>query len=374
MAVEHILASARWSADQISGIDRQTGWELPILRAGDVVPIRPDEVVWDMWQLADRRGGTVRCGKRSLWFFLAAPRAPDPDARHDVARITLCSHGADGWRDHGAALPPGLSPGSREWSGSTVLDEDGETVAMYFTAAGGAGRPAFEQRLFATTGRLLMRDGEPRLDRWSPPIETVVADERVYARANQAAAVDDRIKGFRDPGYFHDPADGRDYLLFTGSAANSRDVHDGVIGLALHAGDRWRLRPPILSAIGVNSELERPHIVCHAGRYHLFWSTQAKRFSRAASTGVTGLYGMVADSLAGPWRPANGTGLVAGNPHAEPSQAYCWWVTGELDVASFVDHWGLGGTAARPPSGDHFGGAPAPFFKLRIEGDAIRIA
>ena len=65
--------------------------------------------------------------------------------------------------------------------------------------------------------------------------------------------------------------DGGEYLLFTGSAGWLDAVDDGVIGLARRDGGRWRPRPPIVSAVGVNSELERPHIVVRTGRYHLFW-------------------------------------------------------------------------------------------------------
>lgn len=367
---------AEWTAAQVAGIARQRGWELPVLRRGDVRPIRPGQVVWDMWQLADRRGATVVRGGRSFWFFLAAPRADDPDARHDVARIRLTTHGADGWRDYGPAFPDGWTPGSREWSGSAVLDDDGTMLTLFFTAAGRQGVPTFEQRLFACTGRFAIDGDRPRVDGWSRPWEVVAADERRYRPADQARAVAGRIKGFRDPGWFRDPADGREWLLFTGSAGWLDAVDDGVIGSARLEREGWRLGPPLVGAVGVNSELERPHVVAHGGRYYLFWSTQARRFAPAAAAGVTGLYGMVAERMDGPWRPLNGTGLVAGNPRAEPSQAYCWWVTADLEVASFVDLWDSGGVepsrAAGPP-GARFGGAPAPFFRLVLDGDRAAI-
>ncbi|RZM06642.1 MAG: CocE/NonD family hydrolase, partial [Sphingomonas sp.] len=87
--------------------------------------------------------------------------------------------------------------------------------------------------------------------------------------------MNDRIKGFRDPGYFRDPADGAEYLLFVGSAGWLDAIFDGVIGAARREGDRWVLTPPLIEAVGTNSEMERPHIVVADGRYYLFWSTQA---------------------------------------------------------------------------------------------------
>ncbi|MFG6283269.1 glycoside hydrolase family 68 protein [Sphingomonas sp. S6] len=361
-----------WRREDAARAVADAAARLPVILAKDVVAIDPARDLWDMWPIARRDGTTATIDGRQYWFFLAVPHAPDPEARHDVARIRLYSIGADGWRDHGNAFPDGFTPGTREWSGSAWLHEDGETLTMHFTAAGAAGGgPRFMQRLFETTGRLV--DG--RVTDWGEPIETVRADGHWYAPTEQDAPVDDRIKGFRDPGYFHDPVTAREHLLFTGSAAGEADVHDGVIGLATRDGLGWAVEAPLVSAIGVNNELERPHIVVRDGLYYLFWSTQAKRF--AAGIGApTGLYGMVADDLRGPWRPLNGSGLVAANPVEEPSQAYCWWVTGEGDVLSFVDYWGLKDVARGTDAAfrrAHFGGTAAPFFRLNLKGDTARI-
>ncbi|WP_305173607.1 glycoside hydrolase family 68 protein [Sphingomonas aurea] len=371
------LSTTHWSAAAVAGIAAQRGWQLPVIGPRDVVPIAPGMDLWDMWQIADADGRTVIRNGRSWWFFLATPQFDDPEMRHDAARIRLTSHGADGWRDHGDTFPDGFTPGSREWSGSAVLAADGETLTMYFTASGRReGGPRFEQRLFETVGRFTVTDGEPSIDGWSEPVESVVADGRHYAVAAQDEPEHGGIKGFRDPGYFRDPADGVEYLLFVGSAGDSDDPCDGVIGAARRTGGGWTLCPPLVEALGVNSELERPHIVVHAGRYYLFWSTQGRRFAPGVAA-PTGLYAMVADRFDGPWRPVNGTGLIAGNPTVEPFQAYCWWVTGELDVISFVDQWDLAGV---DPTADvairraHFGGTAAPWFRLAIDGDRIKVA
>ncbi|HEX8445223.1 MAG TPA: glycoside hydrolase family 68 protein [Sphingomonas sp.] len=358
-----------WSAEQARLAADQPAAALPVITAADVVAIIADHDLWDMWQIAYADGRTAMIDGRSWWFFLATPRFADPDDRHDAARIRLTSYGADGWRDHGDAFSQDLAPGSREWSGSAVLEADDRTLTMYFTASGRRGSPrSFEQRLFETRGRFV--DG--RVGDWSVPVESIAADGTMYLRADQPDAVDGRIKGFRDPGYFRDPADGAEYLLFSGSAGWIDDIHDGVVGVARRAGpnDAWALAPPLVDAISVNSELERPHIVLHAGHYYLFWSTQGKRFVDGIGA-PTGLYGMVAPGMNGPWRPLNGSGLVAGNPPEEPYQAYCWWVTGELDVISFVDFWGLKGVAPADAATRraHFGGTAAPWFRLALQDD-----
>jgi levansucrase len=369
---------SHWAADDIANIAADGDDRLPVLTAADIVPIDPAYDFWDMWQVARVDGSTVVVKGRSYWFFLGTPRFPDPESRHDAARIYLTSHGADGWRLHGPAFPDGFTPGLREWSGSAVLADDGVTLTMYFTAAGRRGEPlSFEQRLFESVGQLVIAGDDAHTGDWSPPVENVVADGVRYRVADEAVAAPTGIKGFRDPGYFRDPATGIEYLLFVGSAAWVDSPIDGVIGAATRqGGEDWRLADPLVEAIGVNSELERPHIILRDGRYYLFWSTQAKRFAPGLPA-PTGLYAMVADTMAGPWRPVNGSGLVAGNPAAEPMQAYCWWVTGEGEVIAFVDYAGLNGA---DPAGDvalrraRFGGTATPFFRLDFTGDRVTIA
>jgi levansucrase len=372
-----MTGAAHWSRADAGAAADQPAAALPVIRPADIRPIVPSHDLWDMWQIARTDGSTVIVDGRSWWFFLATPQLDDPEMRHDRARMRLTSHGAEGWRDHGWVFAPDFTPGSREWSGSAVLADDGVTLTMYFTAAGRAEGPhSFEQRLFETAGRFTVTDGEPMLGDWTPPIESIVADGHWYAVAAEVEAPAHGIKGFRDPGYFRDPADGREYLLFVGNAGWTEAWPNGVIGLATRGGDGWTLRPPLVEALGVNSELERPHIVMRDGRYFLFWSTQGRRF--AAGIGApTGLYAMVADAMTGPWRPVNGSGLVAANPAAEPFQAYCWWVTGEGDVISFVDYWGLEGAGLPQEAAGRrarFGGTAAPWFGLAFDGDRVTIA
>ena len=188
------------------------------------------------------------------------------------------------------------------------------------------------------------------------------------------------IKGFRDPAFFRDPADGAAYLLFTGSLKRSTSAWNGVIGIA-RADDaslsRWSILPPLLCADGLNNEQERPHVVHHGGLYYLFWSTQRHVFAPDGPSGPNGLYGMVSPSLSGPYTPLNGSGLVAANPEEAPFQTYSWWVNGELEVFGFIDLVGVeGGVKQDDPAWRraHFGGIPAPRFTLELDGDKARVA
>jgi levansucrase len=346
--------------------------ELPVIGAADALPILPGLDLWDSWPLQHEDGRTVVHQGRQWWFFLSAPCQPDPADRHGLAAIRLASLGSDGWRDHGNTLPDAMNPGTRQWAGSAVLMDDGSSVVLFYTAAGRKDAlPSFEQRLYGVAGTL----GVDGPGGWSAVDELFAADGWRYVLDRQeTGGVPGMIKGFRDPAWFRDPATGQAHVLFTASAGWDDHAFNGIVGLATLEDGAWRLDDPLVEAIGVNNELERAHVVARDGRYYLFWSTQSKTFAPGAVAGPNGLYAMVADSLTGPYRPLNQTGLVAGNPASEPTQGYSWWVTGEGEVWSFIDHWGLAGRSlADSPElvRSQFGGTPAPVFRLNFDGDSI---
>lgn len=347
---------------------------LPVITAADTQPVSADLDLWDSWPLEHEDGSTVIVDGAQYWFFLSSQKFDDPGHRHFHARIRLMRIKEGVWTDLGHAMPDGFSPGEAEWAGSCVLHEDGLSVTLFFTAAGhkGAGR-SYEQRIFATRGRM----GPDGPDLWQQPEELFTADGTIFMPANQPGGAPGAIKAFRDPAWFRDPADGQAYLLFTGSAGWDDDPHNGLVGYAVLVDGRWELGQPLVHAVGVNNEMERPHILVRGGRYYLFWSTQRHTFSPSAKAGPNGLYGAVADRFEGPWTPVNGSGLIATNPAEEPTQAYSWWTTGEGEVWSFIDHWGMQGRsfASHPETlRAQFGGTPAPRFQLVFDGDEVRIA
>jgi levansucrase len=328
--------------------------------------------IWDAWPLQQPDGAVADLGAgRHLWMALGAPRFPDPDERHAHARIHLLLRTGDVWQHLGPAMPDGFSPGSREWSGSAVLDEVTGAVTLYFTATGQRGEavPTFLQRLFTATATLVLRD-RPALTDWRDLCELVERDAAHYMASDEGTGTVGTIKAFRDPAFFRDPVDGSSHVLFAASAAGSASAYNGVVGLASAVDGQWQILPPIVSADGLNNELERPHVVFRQGLYYLFWSTQRHVFDPAGPIGPTGLYGMVASTLrGGDWQPLNGTGLVFGNPPQAPAQAYSWLVMPDLAVTSFVDDWGRD----EDKETRNFGGTFAPFLELELDGNRARL-
>ena len=366
------IMTTAWSAAMVAAIAEQPDAQAPVIDPAWVKPVLPGMDLWDLWPIQTPDGATATVDGGALFLVLSAPIMGDPEKRHAHARIRLMHHGIAGWRDLGVLLPDGHTPGSREWAGSAVLDENGQ-LTVYFTAAGRRGEPVitFAQRVYETNCRLTIDKRRIELTQWSAPRECFAPDGIVYTREMTGGGLIGTIKAFRDPGYFRDPADAREYLLFTGSLAASASPWNGAIGLARRDADRkWAPLPPLITADGVNNELERPHMLVRDGLYYVFWSTQRKVFAANGPSGPTGLYGMAADRIEGPWRPLNETGLVLANPAAAPFQAFSWLVMADLGIVSFTDIVGLDRApqdAAEARA--HFGGTPAPKLQLAVKGD-----
>ncbi len=374
--------TSHWRAEHVAAIGDHPEQSIPLIDPATITPLIAGLDLWDMWPLQLVDGSTADFGGETLWMVLSAPALFDPDQRHGIARIRLMAEQGGAWRDCGNALPDGLNPGSREWAGSALYDPESRQVTLFYTVAGHRGEApvSYAQRLFQTVGTLRFDAGAAQITDWSTPQESFVSDDDIYVLVNHTEGSPGLIKGFRDPAHFRDPETGKDYLLFTGSFKPSHSAWNGVIGIA-EAPNRemtqWTVLPPLLSADGLNNEQERPHVIFREGRYYLFWSTQRHVFASDGPAGPTGLYGAVAPALMGPYSPLNGSGLVAANPDAAPYQAYSWWVESDLRVSGFVDLTDVGGgNKVDDPvwRRAHFGGVPAPRFRLALDGDTARVA
>lgn len=358
----------QWTADHVRAITIGANRIAPMIGPDDFKRISWELDIWDAWPIQTQDGPPAAL-PQTLWMALSAPHFADPDERHGHARLHLFERTEEGWAHLGPVMPDGFSPGSREWSGSAVLDADGTTLTLYFTATGQRGEkdPTFTQRLFLARAKLKQGNGRFSLTDWHGLREIVQRDPAFYMATDGVDGGPGTIKAFRDPAYFRDPLSGTHYLFFAGSLAGSKSAFNGVVGAAVATAERpddWTILPPLVSADGLNNELERPHVVWHKGLYYLFWSAQRHVFDPAGPVGPTGLYGMVSNSLDGGWKPLNGTGLVFANPPQAPAQAYSWLVLPDLSVSSFVDDWGpaADGRARR------FGASFAPELHLKLDG------
>ncbi len=356
--------STAWTPDQVGRIE-DDGRSTKPFDPEECERALPHLYLWDPWPVRGPGTTVATLAGREIWMALSAPSTLQPGERHDVARIRLISLGDGGWADHGDLFAEGGSAGSREWAGCATLRPGGELEVRY-TAAGRRGSPpTFEQRIMRAVGTL-SADLTP--GRWGEHEVAVEAGGPYVDTGDQVSGEPGFIKAFRDPFVFVDPGDGSPYMLFTASLSDANSQFNGAIGV-VRAGERL---DPLITADGVNNELERPHVVAYEGSYYLFFSTQERTFHPDVP-GPTGLYGFVGPSMGGPWEPLNHSGLVLRNPPEEPFQAYSWLVLDDLRVISFIDFHHLRGRSPGEVEGsgsgrEHFGGTFAPQEQIRLEG------
>ncbi len=384
---------SQWTRDQAARIRRTPETVTPVIEPPEVDPAS-DVHVWDTWLLRDRHGQVATVDGWRVLFSLTAPADLLPGKRHDVAEIRYF-YSRDGreWHNGGVVFEEGAL-GQRQWAGSAVyLDGD---LYLYYTAAGDgdAEELTYSQRIAVAHGGTVETSTEGVHIAGPFRHEVLLEpDGEFYEREDQSRGM---IYTFRDPWFFIDPATGETTLLFEanvpvpeGSDACGGDPHqqefNGCVGHAVSPeGDplAWDLRPPILDSVCVNQELERPHVVVAGGRYYLFVSSHMHTFAPGLE-GYDALYGFVADSLRGAYRPLNGSGLVVTNPANAPFQAYSWMAFPHRDevlVQSFFNYYDFAGQSldeiADLPVFEQrrrFGGTLGPTVRLGVAGEETRI-
>jgi levansucrase len=411
-----------WTRAQAAEVRRTEETVAPVVYPPDR-PVDPDLHLWDTWLVRTPAGEVAEVGGYRVVVALTAESDLLPGKRHDVATLRFF-YSADGrtWETGGRVFPASTPLGQRQWAGSAVLfppgegpdgdddgaaagadagDGDGDDVdagdlVVYYTAAGERGAPelTYGQHLAAASGgRLRATADGVRVEGPFEHRSLLRADGTYYEREAQSRGM---IFTFRDPWYFEDPADGEVYLLFEGNTPvpEGSDACDGdpvqqefngSVGIAHSpSGDplAFELRPPLLDAVCVNQELERPHVVVRDGTYYLFVSSHRHTFAPGLD-GLDALYGFAADSLRGDYEPLNDSGLVLANPANAPFQAYSWLAYPHREallVTSFVnyteyDRESLDDVAFLPESEQfrRFGGTLAPTVRLRVDGRRTRV-
>lgn len=357
-------------------------------------PVMSDEVfIWDTMPLRDLHGDVVSINGWSIIFTLTANRnnknssyldgngnydiTADWEDRHGRARICFWySKTGKDWIFGGRVMAEGVSPTTREWAGTPILlNDDGEIDLYYTCVTPGA-------TIAKVRGKVVTNDDGVSLEGFNEVKSLFSADGVIYQTEEQ-----NPYWNFRDPSPFIDKCDGKLYMLFEGNVAGERGSHViteddmgivppgyedvggskyqvGCIGLAVAkdlTGDEWEILPPLITAVGVNDQTERPHFVIKDGLYYLF--TISHKYTYGDNlTGPDGVYGFVSENLTGPYTPMNSSGLVLGNPSSQPFQTYSHCVMPNGLVTSFIDNVPVSDSSYR------IGGTEAPTVKIALEG------
>lgn len=380
-----------WTAEDMREIDLQADNRMPLMLPPEQV-LDESVFMWDAWPLRTWDGAIADLDGWKVLVGLSAERTPDEGPVFYTVSEWRYWFTRDGeWKPGGLVFDPAEAFGSRQWAGSAKYDPDTNTASFYYTAVGGepteaaellpasfpqgdpaAGRPPVEQTMAVVETQVDVDDEGVRFVDPTDHREILRADGEIYQTIDDAVT-DQVIYGFRDPWAFEDPETGDRHILFTANAAFDPGPQNGVVGVARQsASGEWVLERPIVGALGVNSQLERPHLVWRDDAVYLFWSTHTFTFSEQGA-GPEGLYGMVSPS--GDWQgqyvPLNRGGLVAGNPEAAPTQTYSYLVLPSGHVMSYLN---TAGTPADGPPAGTWVGAPAPMFQIVLDGATSAIA
>jgi beta-fructofuranosidase len=257
-----------------------------------------DAYVWDSWVADD--------GDRYHLFFLTAPRAGGPGARHAKAVIGhATSIDLVDWHLEPEALRP--SPGAWDdlalWTGSVVRADDG-LWWLFFTAINTRGHGLRDQRLGAATS--------PDLMTWTkvgdgPVLE---ADARWYKTLPEDAAASET---WRDPFVLRDPDGDGWHMVVTARGLDAPPNADGVLAHAVSDDlTHWTLRPPLTTPAGFG-QLEVAQIRDVGGRWVLLFTChpQEQAPETVARWGEHSTWSVLSDSALGPWDIASARPFTA---------------------------------------------------------------
>ncbi|MGE9550914.1 glycoside hydrolase family 68 protein [Erwinia amylovora] len=352
-----------------------------------------DNFIWDTMPLRDLKGNIVSVNGWSVIFTLTATRNENSDKfvdasgnyditadwndRHGRARICFWySKTGKDWIFGGRVMAEGVSPTSREWAGTPVLLNNKGEIDLYYTCVTPGATIA------KVKGKIVTDSTGVKLKGFDSVQLLFSADGEIYQTEAQ-----NTYWNFRDPSPFINPADGKLYMLFEGNVAGVRGTHvvgddelgtvppgyrdtgssnyqTGCVGLAVardNTGSEWELLPPLITAVGVNDQTERPHFVFKDGRYYLFTISHKYTFGDGV-TGPDGVYGFVSNALTGPYAPMNASGLVLGNPPSQPYQTYSHYVMPNGLVTSFID------SVSAEDGSYRIGGTEAPTVGIVLKG------
>lgn len=354
------------------------------------------EMIWDSGCLRTMHCESVSYnGWYVLWSLACTKTTLDPNQlanqwnnRNNTAFIGYWySRDGQHWTFGGRLLNKSADIRPQEWSGNLVMREGTQnTVDMFYTSVAGGGATSV---IALSTGKIYADDEKVWFTGFTETIDMINPDGINYANPTQ-----DQYFDWRDPYPFINPGDGEVYCLFEGNVAGDRgsfvlsDNETGILppnytvgggavygaaamGIAkLNSGSyatssfdttQWTQLPPLISALGVNDQLERNHLVIR-GKYTYLYGISHHGTYSGGLNGPDGIYGFVSENgIFGPYEPLNGTGLALGNPTSQPYQSYSYFVDSEGYVQSFMD------TLYNPNgNGTKIGGTLGPTLKLEM--------
>jgi beta-fructofuranosidase len=252
-----------------------------------------DKWVWDFWTVSD--------GPTHHIFYLQAPRSlGDPELRHWNASIGhAVSEDLSAWR----VLPDALTPGAPDawddyttWTGSIVRTDDG--WGMLYTGTCHSENGLVQRVGLATS---------PDLEAWTKhPANPVMEVDAVRYELLDLSLWHDQA--WRDPAVVRDDR-GRYHAFITARVPRGPTKTRGVLAHAVSADlVSWEIGDPVVGP-GEFGHIEIPQAIRLGDRWHLLYSI-ADEVVAEPRPAVMGIYQVVSDAVAGPYRSLGNDTIV----------------------------------------------------------------
>ena len=316
--------------------------------------------VWDSWPVQDVRTGQV-ANWNGYQLVIAMMGVPGQNDNHIYLLYNKygdneLSH----WKNAGPIFGYNATPLSQEWSGSAVLNGD-NSIQLFYTRVDTSDNNTNHQKIASATLYLTDNNGNISLAQVANDHIVFEGDGYYYQTYDQWKATNkgaDNI-AMRDAHVIEDD-NGDRYLVFEASTGlenyqgenqiynwlnyggddafnikslfrilSNDDIKsratwaNAAIGILKLNNDEKNpkvaeLYSPLISAPMVSDEIERPNVVKLGNKYYLFAATRLNRGSNDdawmnANYTVgdnVAMVGYVADSLTGPYKPLNDSGVV----------------------------------------------------------------
>ncbi|MBC2579764.1 glycoside hydrolase family 68 protein [Clostridium sp. DJ247] len=383
--------------------------------------------VWDSWPLQNADETVANYNGYEIVFALAGDPKNGNDTSIYLFYKKIGENSIDNWKNAGRVFKdsdkldsndPILKYQTQEWSGSATLTSDGK-VRLFYTDFSGApedGGTGYSKQTLTTA----------QINLSQPDVDTLKIDglsdhksifdggdgtiyQNVQQFIDEGAFLSGDNHTLRDPHYVED--NGHKYLVFeantgtedgyqgdeslfnkafyggsevffqsekdkllVGSKKHDASLANGALGI-IELNDDYTLKKvmkPLITSNTVTDEIERANVFKMNGKWYLFTD------SRGAKMTIDGInakdiymLGFVSDSLTGPFKPLNKTGLVLNmnlDP-ADPTFTYSHFAVPQADgnnvvITSYMTNRGF--------YTEHHS-TFAPSFLLNIEGSKTSV-
>ena len=350
------ITTSYWTRSDVRKIVNKNRTRFPVFEPKLLSPLMPGYHVWDSWFVMNENGTVAQFNGHRVLIALVRPLGSS-----DGEKIGVFVETPEGYLARGFLFKKPIYDDIREWSGSTILRDDGRLQSFYTISMGVEFDGVWQtNQRFATAIQEVAYDelGLPVFAAPSTHVLLCEPDGVFYETAEQAARREAQLPTvhrvdvgsdqtdnfcFRDPKFFKDPTSGDCYLIFEGNTGPQSPAPGGTISKKFFGSDDVEGYAPTaddLKANGcvgvfklstseytfgtfhrpwlvtnlVTDEIERINLMVIDDAYYLFVAGHGNKNSMLSEipflSNLDYMLGFRAESLFGSLTPLNGSGVV----------------------------------------------------------------